>query len=85
LKREDRIPCRFQLLLLEIVSKSGKKVSELFEPFFKKHFVSDELNFPLESVKQSDLVLKKIEYAYPDAVFRYVDGKADSSSITVKK
>jgi phosphomannomutase len=62
------------LLILEIVSKSGKKVSELFEPFFKKHFLSDELNFPLESVKQSDLVLKKIEYAYPDAAFSYVDG-----------
>ncbi len=62
------------LLMLEIVSKSGKKVSELFEFYFKKYFVSEEINFPLESVAAAGPVLEKIKYAYPDASFVEIDG-----------
>jgi phosphomannomutase len=62
------------LMLLEIISKSGKKVSELFEPYFKKYFISDETNFTMESMSQVDSALTKIEYAYPDASITRVDG-----------
>jgi phosphomannomutase len=62
------------LLLLEIISKTGKKSSELFEPYFKKYAPSDELNVPLASVKQAEQILKKIEFHFPDAVTEHIDG-----------
>lgn len=62
------------LLMLEIISKSGKKVSELFEPYFKKYFISDETNFALESLGEVERAISKIEYAYPDATVTRVDG-----------
>lgn len=62
------------LLMLEIISKSGKKVSELFEPYFKKYFISDEINIPMESAKQVEEAITKIEYKYSDANITRVDG-----------
>lgn len=62
------------LLMLEIISRSGKKVSELFEPYFKKYFISEEINFPLNTPEQVKRALTKIEYKYPDATFSKVDG-----------
>lgn len=46
------------LYLLEIISEKSKKLSELFDPFFEKYFVSEELNF---KVRDSQQTLKSIE------------------------
>lgn len=62
------------LLILEIISKSGKKVSELFDPYFKKYFISDETNFPLANMEACERVLKKIEQRYADAHILKIDG-----------
>ncbi|KKP98972.1 MAG: Phosphomannomutase [Parcubacteria group bacterium GW2011_GWD2_38_12] len=46
------------LYLLEIMSQKTKKLSELFDPFFEKYFISEELNF---KVRDSQQTLKLIE------------------------
>lgn len=46
------------LYLLEIMSEKSKKLSELFDPFLEKYFVSEELNF---RVYDSQQTLKSIE------------------------
>lgn len=46
------------LYLLEIMSVNSKKLSELFDPFFEKYFVSEELNFKVHDTQQT---LKSIE------------------------
>lgn len=46
------------LYLLEIMSEKSKKLSELFDPFIDKYFVSEELNFKVPDPQQ---VLKSIE------------------------
>lgn len=62
------------LMMLEIISKSGRKMSELFELYFKKYFISDEINIPMESLKQVEEAITKIEYKYSDANITRVDG-----------
>lgn len=46
------------IYLLEIMSQKTKKLSELFDPFFEKYFVSDEINFKVRNTQQA---LKEIE------------------------
>lgn len=46
------------LYLLEIMSERSKKLSELFDPFFEKYFVSEEINFKVRNPQQT---LKLIE------------------------
>ncbi|MFH0890737.1 MAG: phosphomannomutase/phosphoglucomutase [Candidatus Liptonbacteria bacterium] len=62
------------LLMLEIVSVSGKKVSELFEPFFQKYFISGEINTALSDFEKAKGTILKIESLYPDTKKEHIDG-----------
>lgn len=62
------------LLVLEIVSLSGKKVSELFDEYFIKYPISGEINFGLQSLDLITPILKKIEEKYFDAKIDFLDG-----------
>jgi phosphomannomutase len=62
------------LLILQIVSESGKKVSELFDPYFSKYPISGEINSNLSSLELSDPILKKIAEDYSDAKIDMTDG-----------
>ena len=62
------------LLILEIVSTSDKKVSELFNPYFEKYFITDENNFALTSQEEINAVLAKAQEKYSDAKIENIDG-----------
>lgn len=62
------------LLLLEIISASGKKVSELFQPLFDQYWTSGELNSELKSLDLAAPILQRIQDRYADAQFNSVDG-----------
>lgn len=53
------------LLLLEIISKTSKKLSEIFDPFFEKYFVSEEINF---SISNPQNILKEVEEKFKNDV-----------------
>lgn len=63
------------LLLLEVISETGKKVSELFEPYFSTYAILDgELNTPLAQGMAPDAVLEKIKSKFSDADISLLDG-----------
>lgn len=62
------------LLMLEITSQSGKKVSELFEPYFQKYFISGEINTELKSFELVAPTLQVIGSKYSDAKIDHIDG-----------
>jgi phosphomannomutase len=62
------------LFVLEILSDSGKKLSELFDPYFAKYFTSDEINSELKSQELVAPLLLEIEKKYSDAKFDKTDG-----------
>ncbi len=62
------------LLFLEIVSASGKKVSELFQEYFDKYHISGEINTELQSVDEVANTIKRIEEVYKNAPKDYTDG-----------
>lgn len=60
------------LYFLHIISREGKKLSELVEPF-KRYVHSNEINFEVED---KDDIMKKIEESYKDSALEisYLDG-----------
>ncbi|HUX36080.1 MAG TPA: phosphomannomutase/phosphoglucomutase [Candidatus Paceibacterota bacterium] len=62
------------LLVLEIVSKSGKKVSEIFEPYFSKYFISGEINTRLDADRNPADIFTDLEKKYGDAKIEHIDG-----------
>ncbi len=62
------------LLLLQIISESGKKVSELFDSYFEKYAMSGEINTDLASVELAEPIMAKIENVYADAKKDNTDG-----------
>lgn len=62
------------LLILEIISNSGKKVSEIFEPYFSKYFISGEINTKLGSSQRPADILMELEKKYGDAEIGHIDG-----------
>jgi phosphomannomutase len=58
------------LLVLQILSESGKRMSELVKPLMR-YFNSGELNFEVED---KDYALEKVEDAYSDGKISKVDG-----------
>jgi phosphomannomutase len=62
------------LIVLEIVSESGKKVSELFNEYFLKYPISGEINSDLQSLDSILPILEKIQKKYFDAQIDFVDG-----------
>ncbi|MFY9484279.1 MAG: phosphomannomutase/phosphoglucomutase [Patescibacteria group bacterium] len=59
------------LLILELLSKSGKKLSELTKPYLDQYPISGEIN---STVSDVETVLKKIEERYSGAKIDHFDG-----------
>ena len=60
------------LLMLELVSTRGQKLSELLEPFRDRYFITGELNTPVPDV---ELKLKEIEERFgPQGKVSHLDG-----------
>ncbi len=62
------------LLILEIISKSGKKISEIFESYFSKYFISGEINTKLSPGQNATDILIELEKKYGDAKIEHIDG-----------
>jgi phosphomannomutase len=59
------------LLILELLSVEGRKMSELLEPLRSKYFISGEIN---SEVEDQDGKMKKLEERYWDARVSDLDG-----------
>jgi phosphomannomutase len=59
------------LLLLELVSKRGRKLSEILAPFRERFFLTGEINTPVADVPQK---LKELEERYADGRITHLDG-----------
>jgi phosphomannomutase len=59
------------LLILELLSKRGKKLSELLAPLRSRYFISGEIN---SEVADQDAKMAEIEAAHPDARIEHLDG-----------
>jgi len=59
------------LILLEIISKAGKKVSELFKPYRDRYFASEEMNFQIVDKVGA---MRRVEERYNDGTIEHVDG-----------
>jgi phosphomannomutase len=60
------------LLMLELVSKRGKKLSEILRPFKERYFITGELNTPVPDV---DLKLRELQERFaPEGVVSHLDG-----------
>lgn len=62
------------LIILEIISKSGKMVSEIFNPYFSKYFISGEINTKLNPNQHATDILAELEKKYGDANIEHIDG-----------
>ncbi|MEN0013036.1 MAG: phosphomannomutase/phosphoglucomutase [Solirubrobacteraceae bacterium] len=59
------------LLILELLSEKGQKLSELLAPLRAKYFISGEIN---SEVSDADAKIAEIEAKFSDAEITYVDG-----------
>ncbi len=59
------------LLMLELISKRGRKLSELLRPFREQYFLTGELNTPVADVAQK---LRELEAHYADGRVSHLDG-----------
>ncbi len=59
------------LLILELISKKGKKLSELLAPLREKYFITGEIN---SEVRDAPAILAKLESQYPDGRIYKLDG-----------
>src|SRR5204862_5605863 len=60
------------LLMLELISRKGKKLSEILEPFRSKYFITGELNTPVADVA---LKLQELKERYtPEGTISHLDG-----------
>ncbi|MDY7031620.1 MAG: phosphomannomutase/phosphoglucomutase [Thermodesulfobacteriota bacterium] len=59
------------MMMLEILSSSGKSLSQLIKPLTNKYFISGEIN---REVKDTERILKEIERKYRDAAVDHMDG-----------
>ena len=59
------------LLMLELVSRKGKKLSEIIAPLRDGHFITGELNTPVSDVA---LKLQEIKERYGDGKVSHLDG-----------
>jgi phosphomannomutase len=60
------------LLMLELVSKRGKKLSEILRPFKERYFITGELNTPVPDV---DLKLQELKERFAsEGEVSYLDG-----------
>ncbi|MDO8210743.1 phosphomannomutase/phosphoglucomutase [Conexibacter sp. CPCC 206217] len=59
------------LLVLELLSKTGKRMSELLEPLQSRYFISGEIN---STVSNADSIMNAIERRYSDGRIQKLDG-----------
>jgi len=59
------------LLILELLSKKGTKLSELLEPFRSEYFLSGEIN---SEVADTDAKLRELQERYADGEITKLDG-----------
>jgi len=59
------------LLILDILSTSGKKLSEIYQPYFDKYFAIEETNL---EVKDVGAVLAAVKQRYADGKLSEIDG-----------
>ena len=59
------------LLLLELISKSGRKLSEILAPYREQFFLTGEINTPVADVPQK---LQELEERYSDGAVTHLDG-----------
>jgi phosphomannomutase len=60
------------LLMLELISKKGQKLSEILEPYRSRYFITGELNMPVADVA---LALQKLEERFgPEGKVTHLDG-----------
>jgi phosphomannomutase len=60
------------LLMLELVSRRGQKLSEILEPFRARYFITGEINTPVADVA---LKLKELEERFgPEGRVTHMDG-----------
>ena len=59
------------LLMLELISKRGRKLSELLRPFREQYFLTGELNTPVADVARK---LRELEARYADGRVSHLDG-----------
>ncbi|HXH87252.1 MAG TPA: phosphomannomutase/phosphoglucomutase [Gaiellaceae bacterium] len=59
------------LLMLELISKRGKKLSELLRPFRERYFITGEINTPVADVAAK---LKELQERYSDGRVSHLDG-----------
>lgn len=61
------------LIILEILSRSGKPMSEIADEYRQKYFISGEINKEVKD-KDKDKVLKLVEKQYKDGKIEKIDG-----------
>ncbi len=59
------------LLMLELISKRGRRLSEILEPFRSRYFITGELNTPVPDVA---LKLQELKERYADGRVSHLDG-----------
>jgi phosphomannomutase len=60
------------LLMLELISKKGQKLSEILRPFRERYFITGELNTPVADVNE---VLQRLERRYSmEGTVSHLDG-----------
>jgi phosphomannomutase len=59
------------LLLVELISKSGRKLSEILAPYREQFFLTGEINTPVADVPSK---LQELEERYADGTVTHLDG-----------
>lgn len=59
------------LMIMEYLSKSGKKLSEIAAPYRETYFISGEIN---NEVDDGDAIIAKIKHDYGDGTIDEIDG-----------
>jgi phosphomannomutase len=59
------------LLMLELISRRGRRLSELLAPFRERFFITGELNTPVADVSAK---LRELEERYADGRISHLDG-----------
>jgi phosphomannomutase len=60
------------LLMLELVSKRGQKLSEILRPFRERYFLTGEINLPVGDVGEE---LRRLEQQFgPEGTVSHLDG-----------
>jgi phosphomannomutase len=62
------------LLILELMSKKGKSLRDLLQPYRERYFISGEINTKLPSMEQVPQTLAAVESRYRDGQIAKMDG-----------